>query len=434
LAAPGRANFSSVRAVAEPLTEVSIVALDAHGHGLTSNGAIVPGALPGERALVEIEGKRAELIETLDPSPQRIEPICRWFGTCGGCVAQHMSASLYHAWKRDLVVEALERDGLAAEVGDVVDAHGAGRRRATFHARFPHGEPDEVGFMRARSHDIIAIDDCPLFSLGMAGAIPAAHRLSGDLRGMMKPLDIAVSATLDGLDLDLRGSGPLGRDETQKLARTADALDLARVSNHGEIVIERRPPRVAFGEARGRLPAGGFLQATEAGEDWLAQFAERALGGAKKVADLFCGAGAFTLRFARGHEVFAADADPAAVAALARAAATTPGLHKLKAETRDLFRRPLQAQELAAFDAALIDPPRAGAIEQARALAASTLPLVISISCNAATFARDARILVEGGFQIETVIPLDQFRFSAHVEIAAVFRRLKPKSRARRLL
>jgi 23S rRNA (uracil1939-C5)-methyltransferase len=394
-----------VRAVAEPLTEVSIVALDAHGHGLTSNGAIVPGALPGERALVETEGKRAELIETLDPSSQRIEPICRWFGTCGGCVAQHMSASLYDAWKRDLVVEALERDGLAAEVGDVVDAHGAGRRRATFHARFPHGEPDEVGFMRARSHDIIAIDDCPLFSLGMAGAIPAAHRLSGDLRGMMKPLDIAVSATLDGLDLDLRGSGPLGRDETQKLARTADALDLARVSNHGEIVIERRPPRVAFGEARGRLPAGGFLQATEAGEDWLAQFAERALAGAKKVADLFCGA-----------------------------PPTTPGLHKLKAETRDLFRRPLQAQELAAFDAALIDPPRAGAIEQARALAASTLPLVISISCNAATFARDARILVEGGFQIETVIPLDQFRFSAHVEIAAVFRRLKPKSRARRLL
>jgi 23S rRNA (uracil1939-C5)-methyltransferase len=416
--------------VAEP---VSIVALDAHGYGLTADNAIVPGALPGERALVKLEGKRAELIETLDRSPERIEPFCPWFGTCGGCVAQHMSASLYHAWKRDLVVEALRREGVAANVGDVVDAHGAGRRRATFHARFPHGEPDEVGFMRARSHDIIAIDDCPLFSAGMAGAIPAAHALSGDLRGMMKPLDIGVTATLDGLDVDLRGSGPLGRAEMQKLTHTADALDLARVANHGEIVIERRPPRVVFGEAMTRLPAGSFLQATEAGEDWLAQFAEGALGGAKKVADLFCGAGAFALRLARGHEVFAADADPAAVAALARAAATTPGLHQLKAETRDLFRRPLQTNELAAFDAALIDPPRAGALEQARALAASTLPLVVSISCNAATFARDARILVEGGFQIESVIPLDQFRFSAHVEIAAVFRRPK-KTRARRLL
>ena len=419
--------------MAEPLEAVSIVALDPHGHGLTANGAIVPGALPGERARVKLEGKRAELVETLDPSPERAAPICPWFGTCGGCVAQHMSSSLYHTWKRSLVVDALKREGVAAEVGDVVDAHGAGRRRATFHARFPHGQPDEIGFMRARSHDIIAIDHCPLFSPGMAGAIPAARALSGDLRGLMKPLDIGVTATLDGLDVDLRGSGPLGRAETQKLAETAEALDLARVSNHGEIVIERRPPRVAFGDALARLPPGGFLQATEAGEAWLGEFAERALADTKKIADLFCGAGAFALRLARGHEVFAADADPAAIAALARAAATTPGLRQIAAETRDLFRRPLRADEFAAFDAALIDPPRAGAIEQARALAASAVPLVVSISCNAATFARDARILIDGGFQLESVTPLDQFRFSAHVEIAALFRRPK-KARARRLL
>jgi 23S rRNA (uracil1939-C5)-methyltransferase len=420
--------------MAEALEEFSIVGLDAHGHGQAANGAIIPGALPGERARVRLEGNRAELIETLDPSPERTEPICRWFGTCGGCVAQHMSASLYHAWKRGLVVEALERQGVSAKVKELLDAHGAGRRRATFHARFPHGQPDEVGFMRARSHNIVAIDACPLFSPGMAGAIPAARALSRDLRGLMKPLDIAVSATLDGLDVDLRGSGPLGRAETQKLTDTADALDLARVSNHGETMIERRPPRVAFGEALAKLPAGSFLQATEAGEAWLAQFAEGALASAKKVADLFCGAGAFALRLARRREFFAADADAAAIAAIARATAATPGLRKLQAETRDLFRRPLQPQELAAFDAALIDPPRAGAIEQARALAASTLPLVVSISCNAETFARDARILVEGGFQVESVTPLDQFRFSAHVEIAAVFRRPKPKARARRLL
>jgi 23S rRNA (uracil1939-C5)-methyltransferase len=420
--------------MAEPLQEVTIVALDAHGHGLTANGAIIPGALPGEVARVKLEGKRVELVETLDPSPERAAPICPWFGTCGGCVAQHMSASLYRRWKRGLVVDALEREGVAAEVGDVVDAHGAGRRRATFHARFPHGQPDEVGFMRARSHEIIAIDNCPLFNPGMAAAIPAAHALSGDLRGLLKPLDIGVTETLDGLDVDLRGSGPLGRAEMQKLTRTADALDLARVSNHGEIVIERRPPRVAFGDALARLPPGGFLQATEAGEAWLAEFAESALARAKKVADLFCGGGAFALRLARRHEVFAADADADAIATLARAAGITPGLRSLQTETRDLFRRPLRPDELTTFDVALIDPPRAGAIEQARALAASTLPLVVSISCNAATFARDARILIDGGFQVESVTPLDQFRFSAHVEIAAIFRRPKPKGRARRLL
>jgi 23S rRNA (uracil1939-C5)-methyltransferase len=433
LAALGSANSSSPLAMAEPLEDVSIVALDAHGAGLAVNGAIVPGALPGERAFVRLDGKRAELVETLDPSPERTEPICRWFGTCGGCAAQHMSASLYRAWKRGLVVDALEREGVAAKVEELVDAHGAGRRRATFHARFPHGEPDEVGFMRARSHDIIAIDACPLFSPGMAGAIPAARALSGELRGLMKPLDIGVAATLDGLDVDLRGSGPLGRDEAQKLARTADKLDLARVSNHGELVIERRHPRIAFGDTLVKLPPGGFLQATEAGEAWLARFAERALAGTKKVADLFCGAGAFALRLAGGREVFAADADPAAVAALTRGAAAAPGLRKLEAGTRDLFRRPLQAQELAAFDGALIDPPRAGAIEQSRALAASALPLVVFISCNAETFARDARILVDGGFEVESVTPLDQFRFSAHVEIAAVFGPPTPNSRARRL-
>jgi 23S rRNA (uracil1939-C5)-methyltransferase len=288
--------------------------------------------------------------------------------------------------------------------------------------------------MRARSHAIIAIDNCPLFSPGMAGAIPAARTLSGALRGLMKPLDIGVTATLDGLDLDLRGSGPLERAETEKLARAADALELARVSNHGAIVIERRAPRVRFGDALAKLPPGGFLQATEAGEAWLAAFAERALRGAKRVADLFCGAGAFALRLAGSHEVFAADVDPAAITAVAHAAAATPGLRKLNAKTRDLFHRPLQAQELAAFDAALVDPPRAGALEQARALAASALPLIVSVSCNPVTFARDARILIGGGFHIESVTPLDQFRFSAHVEIAAVFRRPRPKARARRLL
>jgi 23S rRNA (uracil1939-C5)-methyltransferase len=420
--------------MAEPVEELSIVALDAHGRGVTAKGVSVPGALPGERALVRLAAKRAELVETLSASPGRAEPICPWYGRCGGCAAQHMSLLLYRQWKRGLVTEALKREGVAAEVGELVDAHGAGRRRATFHARFLHGRADEVGFMRARSHDIVSIDDCPLFSPSMTGAIAAARALSGDLRRLMKPIDIGVTATLDGLDIDLRGSGALERAEAEKLAQTADALNLARVSNHGEVVIERRPPRVAFGKALVKPPPGGFLQATEAGETLLAEFAERALANSKRVADLFCGAGAFALRLARRREVFAADVDAAAVAALARAALATPGLRRITAETRDLFRRPLRAGELTEFDAALIDPPRAGALEQARALAASTLPLVTSISCNAATFARDAHILIDGGFLIEAVTPLDQFRFSPHVEIAAVFRRPKTKARARRLL
>jgi 23S rRNA (uracil1939-C5)-methyltransferase len=332
------------------------------------------------------------------------------------------------------VVEALKRARVEAEAGPLIDAHGAGRRRATFHACFPHGGHDEVGFMRARSHDIVSIDACPLFAPQMAGAIAAARALAGDLRGLGKPLDISVTATLDGLDVDLRGSGPIDLATTRKLTRTAEALDLARISNHGAVVVERRAPRVAFGEGLVTLPPGGFLQATEAGEAELAAFAEAAFADAKKVVDLFCGAGAFALRLARRREVFAVDSNAAAISALGRGAATARGLRRIVAETRDLVHRPLRADEFSAVDGALFDPPRAGADAQAREFVASALPLVVAISCNAATFARDARILIEGGFAIGTVTPLDQFRWSPHVEIAAVFRRPRAKPRARRLL
>ena len=420
--------------MAEAVESLSIVRLDAHGHGVADGGATVPGALPGEVARVRLAGPRAELIEILEPSPDRAIPFCGWFGNCGGCAAQHMSESFYRAWKRGLVVEALKRARIEAEVLPLIDAHGVGRRRATFHARFLHGKADDVGFMRARSHDIVSIDGCPLFAPAMAHAVEAARALAADLRGLGKPLDISVTATLEGLDVDLRGSGKLDLPETRKIIRTADEIDLARVSNHGSVVIERRPPRVAFGEALVILPPGGFLQATETGENLLAEFVEQALKDAKKVADLFCGAGAFTLRLARKREVLAADSDPAAIAALERGAAGAEGLRKVVAKTRDLFRRPLMAEELSSYDGALFDPPRAGAEAQAREFAASPLPLVVAVSCNAATFARDARLLVEGGFRLDTVAPLDQFRFSPHVEIAAVFRRPRAKPRARRLL
>ena len=417
----------------EELADLTIVSLDAHGRGVASSGAVVPGALPGERVRGRPAGRRAGLVEILKPSPERAKPYCPWYDRCGGCAAQHMSEALYRDWKRNIVVEALKNAGVEAHVGALIDAHGRGRRRATFHARFPHGVPDEVGFMRARSHDIVAIDACPLFAPAMDGAVEAARALSADLRGLGKPLDVGVTATLEGLDVDLRGSGPLELAEARKLTRTADALDLARLSNSRAVIVERRPPRVAFGEVFVTLPPGGFLQATEAGETMLAAVAEEAFAGVRTLADLFCGAGAFTLRLAQRHAVHAFDSEGAAIASLERGAAAAHGLRLRRAATRDLFRRPLRADELAVFDGVLFDPPRAGAEAQARELAASALPLVVAISCSAATFARDARILIDGGFGVERVMPLDQFRSSPHVEIAAVFRRAKAKPRGRRL-
>ncbi len=380
-----------------------IVALNNRGEGVTQDGRAVPGALPGD-----VPGEA---------------PICRYFGVCGGCAAQHMPAALYAAWKRDSVVAALAAAGVNAEVGALVDAHGAGRRRATFHARVRPDGGLEVGFMRARAHEIVEIDACPLFAPELAPAPEVARALSDAVKGLGKPLDIQTTATLAGLDVDLRGSGALGAAQMRKLIGVAERFDLARLSNHGVTLIERRAPLVAFGEARVVPPPGGFLQATEAGEEILAQLALAALAGAGRVADLFCGAGAFALRLAPAHAVFAADNDAAAIAALRRAGS------RVEAVQRDLFNHPLSPAELQRFEAVLFDPPRAGAEAQAREIAVSGVSRVAAISCNAESFARDARIFQDAGYVCEGVTPIDQFRYSAHVEIFAAFRRAKPRRR-----
>lgn len=346
-----------------------------------------------------------------------VAPFCPHFGTCGGCLTQHVPAEVYAAWKRDTVVAALAQAGVKAEVAPLVDAHGAGRRRATFHARVLPDGIVETGFMRARAHDIVAIDVCPLFAPELGEAPAVAKALAEAIKGHGKPLDIQITATLAGLDVDLRGAGPLPAPLTAKLTALAATLDLARLSLHGASLIERRAPQIAFGAFRVVPPPGGFLQATEAGEDALAERAAQALKGASRVADLFCGAGAFALRLAADHSVYAADNDAAAITALRRA-----GAGSVESATRDLFRSPLPALELARFDAVLFDPPRAGAETQAHEIAKSHVARVVAISCNAETFSRDARILQDGGYACEGVTPIDQFRHSAHVELFASFR------------
>ncbi len=317
-------------------------------------------------------------------------------------------------------------------MGALIDAHGEGRRRATFHARFAVDGPHvEVGFMRARAHDIVEIEACPVLAPGMAGALGAARAFAAALRGIGKPLDINVTATLTGLDFDIRGCGVIDFPARQKLIEAAGKLDIARLSNHGETVIERRAPEVLMGAARVCPPPGGFLQATLEGERILAELALNAVRGARRVADLFCGAGAFALRLAADHDVHAIEIDRPALAALNRAAGATRGLRAVTSEARDLFHRPLGRDELKRFDAVLFDPPRAGALAQSRALAASAVATIVAVSCNAASFARDMSALIAGGYRLESVTPIDQFRFSPHVEILAILRRPPDRKRAK---
>jgi 23S rRNA (uracil1939-C5)-methyltransferase len=373
----------------------------------------VPGHHPDRRRLLQVE--RA--------SPERIAPFCPHFTICGGCAIQHWESERYRAWKRGLVVGTLAQAKLDCDVAPLIDAHGAGRRRITLHARMGTHDVLKVGFAAANSHDIIAVDRCPILDPGLSGALDAAWALAEPLIATGKPLDIQLTATDNGLDVDVRGSGPLPASLIAKLSDVAEQHRLARLTRHGELVLMRTPPTIAIGAARVILPPGSFLQATVAGEEALAALVSEHCRRAKHIADLFCGVGPFALRLAAKSRVAAFDSDAGSVAALQKAATTTSGLKPVKAEVRDLFRRPLVPQELRDYDTIVFDPPRQGAQAQAQQLAASKIPVVVAVSCNIATFARDARILVDGGYRIEGVTPVDQFRHTPHVELVARFSR-----------
>jgi len=384
----------------------------------------VPYALGGETvevARVSGHPDRRRLLAVETASPERVAAFCPHFTVCGGCAIQHWLPDRYRAWKRNLVIETLRQAKLDCEVAELIDAHGAGRRRLTLHARLGTHDVLKVGFAAANSHDIVPVDRCPILDPGLHGALDAAWALAEPLIRIGKPLDMQITATPNGLDVDVRGSGPLPSKMIASLSRLAEQHRLARLTRHGELVLMRAPPVVAIGTAQVTLPPGSFLQATALGEETLAKLVAERCGRAKHIADLFCGVGPFALRLATRARISAYDSDAGAVAALQKAATATSGLKPLKAEARDLFRRPLMPQELRDLDAVVFDPPRQGAQAQAQQLAASKVGIVIAVSCNAATFARDARILVDGGYMLEAVTPVDQFRHTPHVELVARF-------------
>jgi 23S rRNA (uracil1939-C5)-methyltransferase len=382
-----------------------IARLGARGDGVADSAAgavYVPYALPGE--IVEVEpwpahADRRHLTKVEVASAERIAPVCGHFGVCGGCALQHVAGARYREWKRGLVVAALARAGVDAPVDDLIDAHGEGRRRAVFHARRNSRDVLEVGFAALKAHHVVPIDRCPVLAPALSGALPTARDIAEVLASTRKPLDIQVTAADAGLE----------------------RRNLVRLTRHGEIVAQRTPPVLTIGRAEVVLPPGTFLQATTAGEAVLARLVALHCRDAKAVADLFCGVGPFALRLAERARVTAIDSDPDALAALRRAAAGTAGLKPVTAQQRDLFRYPLGRSELKAFEAVVFDPPRQGALAQARELAASGVPSVAAVSCDPASFARDARILLEGDYRLVRVIPVDQFLFSAHVELVAHF-------------
>lgn len=415
------------------MQDMMINAIGAQGDGLArfddGKPAFVPLTLPGETVRAQMDGARGEVAEILIPSADRVAPACKHFGHCGGCALQHWAAAPYLGWKAEQIRVQLSMEGLETEILPTFAAPAASRRRVALHARRgAKGQGALLGFKERRSWNLVSISECPVTDPRLVAAFPALAKLAEPFLEHPKSAPtLHVTLTGTGLDIDVTGierkSGGLSADARMRAAMAASDGDFARVTLAGETVYGARQPLVKLGPAIVALPPGSFLQAVPAAERAMVAFAVAESQGAARIADLYCGVGTFTFPLAQVGAVHAAEMNAPSITALKAAIGATPGLKPINAEARDLVKRPVLTTELAKTDVVVIDPPRAGAAEQTVEIAKSKVAKVISVSCNPATFAKDARALVDAGFRLEKVLPVDQFVWSPHIELVGVFTR-----------
>lgn len=404
---------------------LQIQAIGHSGDGVAETAGrrvFVPFTLPGETVEAEIDGERGRLIEVVEPSPERVEPACRHFGSCGGCAVQHMAPEPYRAWKRELVRDAFAQRGIEAEVAPLVPLAPHTRRRAVFTV-LKQGGKLALGFNRRESHDVLAIEECPLLVPAIEKRLPALAALAGSLAESGKRARMTVTATDTGLDVAFDGGRKLGRRDHETLGGGAEANAVARLTVSGNEIFSSRLPELRSDKLVLYPAAGGFLQATTPSEAALVDLVEAGVGGGGPVVDLFSGIGTFSLRLARRTPVLAVEGDGELLKALDRSMRYSTGIRTITMRKRDLFLNPMAPPELKPYQAAVFDPPRAGAKAQAEMLAKSTVPRIVGVSCNPATLARDARILLDGGYRLTSLTPVDQFLWSGHVEAVAVFQK-----------
>ncbi|MFN7163630.1 MAG: class I SAM-dependent RNA methyltransferase [Hyphomonas sp.] len=405
---------------------LTILAVGAQGDGRAQeNGAWVnvPFTLAGETVRVDGAGERLKLLEVLTPSPERAAPACKHFGACGGCTLQHMAPAPYATFKRELIIRALSARGLDADVAETWTTPPGSRRRAAFTAKRV-GKQVVIGFHARKSHELVAISECPVARAGIVAALPRLKEIAGYLLSGKDGIGLLVTETASGLDLHITGvpkdAKALARAEAASAALRAG---FARISIEGADVLTERRPSLPAGAANLLPPPGGFLQASAEAEGEMERIVREHLKFAASVADLFSGCGTFALRLAAEASVLAAEGNAAAIDALKDAVRAAHGLKPVRAEVRDLFRNPYGAAELSRLGGVVLDPPRAGAAAQVSELARSFVPRIAYVSCDPATLARDLRTLVDGGYRIVRIHPIDQFLWSAHVEAVALLER-----------
>ena len=397
--------------------EVTIERLGRKGDGIARD-IRVPFALPGERWRLDGNEEATLLVA----SAERVPPACRHFGDCGGCQVQHASDGFLGTWKVETIVRALEAQGVAAPLRPMLTSPPRSRRRAVFAGRRTRKQAI-VGFHGRRSEALVDVIECHVVRPEILAAKPALVWLTTLAASRLGVLRLAVTSGPAGIDVAVSGGRDLDGALRETLAGLAEAVDLARLSWGGETVALRRSPFQLMGSVRVVPPPGAFLQATEEGEAALVEAVREVAAGAVRVADLFAGCGTFALPLAETATVVALEGDVEMVGALADGWRRATGLRRVSAVKRDLFRRPLLAEELKGVEVVVIDPPRSGAEAQCRELARSDVARIAAVSCDPASFARDVRLLVEGGFRLDWVQPVDQFRWSGHVELAACLSR-----------
>ncbi|MDD9923375.1 MAG: class I SAM-dependent RNA methyltransferase [Boseongicola sp.] len=402
------------------MTTVTIERLGHQGDGIAPGPVYVPRMLPGEVVEGEISGDRISAPKIITPSSDRVKPACRHYAQCGGCSLQHASDDFVANWKAGVVREALMARGLGAEISAVHTSPAKSRRRAVLTGKRTK-KGAMVGFHGAASHVIVDVLDCQILQPAIASLLPELRRLTVEFASRKGELRFVITSSDTGIDLLISGGKELDLAMRGRLAELSEQMDLARLVWEDEVIAQRRPPILNIGSAPVPLAPGGFLQATREGQTALQAAVMQTVNDARSVVDLFSGCGTFALVAAEKAEVHAVDSVDDLLAALDAGWRHGTGLKQITTENRDLFRRPMLSDELAKFDVAIIDPPRAGAEAQVVELASSKIPTVASVSCNPVTFARDAEILVKAGYAISNVQVVDQFRWSPHVEVTACF-------------
>lgn len=395
---------------------------DGVGRGEDGHQVFATGYLPGELIEATLTGDRLTDGRIITPSPHRVKPPCAHARTCGGCLIQHGSETFVADWKTGIVAGALAGQGISASIRAIITSPARSRRRATLAGKKTKSGA-MVGFHARASDLLVEVPNCQLLHPDLMVALPALEALTRLGATRTQDISLTITRSMDGPDIAVVNARDADMALQLELARVTEAHQIARLSWNGEVVAMRMPPRQQMGRSRPVPPPGAFLQATAEGEAALLGCVQEVTQGASRIVDLFSGIGTFALPLAERADILAIEGEAAMTHALQKAANQTGNLHGVTTQTRDLFRRPLEPDEFKGVDAVVIDPPRAGAEAQAATLAKSDVPMIAMVSCNPVTFARDAKVLIGAGWTLDWVQPVDQFRWSSHVELVGAFRR-----------